>query len=73
MFPKILLGVKTSFNANEPLIKRNLLRETGVRVKLISHLVAKEAKLPEKPQLDGGGMLRGLGGVHQARGVICSQ
>lgn len=30
MFPKILPGMKTSFNANEPLIKRNLLRETGV-------------------------------------------
>lgn len=52
MFPKILLGMKISFNANEPLIKRNLLRETGVGMKLISHLVARETKLPEKPGLE---------------------
>jgi hypothetical protein len=32
MFPKILLGMKISFNANEPLIKRNLLREIGMGV-----------------------------------------
>lgn len=57
-----------SFNTSEPLIKRNLLRETGVGVKLISHLVAREAKLPEKPGLKtntgGGGLghLQSVGG-----------
>lgn len=63
MFPKILLGVKTSFNANEPLIKRNSLRETRVRGEVISHLVAKEVKLQEKPGREGNGGGRGWGGV----------
>lgn len=31
-------------------------------MKLISHLVAKEEKLPEKPQSDWGGMSGGVGG-----------
>lgn len=58
----------TSFNTNEPLIKRNLLRETGVGVKLISHLVAREAKLPEKPGLK----MNGAGGGPEYTGHLQS-